>query len=46
MYNLNQFVKKANETGSIYLEDIKDIKNQQEELWNIFKEILKRLEAI
>lgn len=44
--NLNQFVKKANETGSIYLEDIKDIKNQQEELWNIFKEILKRLEAI
>ncbi len=44
--NLNQFVKKANETGSIYLEDIKDIKNQQEELWYIFKEILRRLETI
>lgn len=44
--NLNQYAKKANETGSIYLEDIKDLKQQQEELWEKLGEILDRLSMI
>lgn len=44
--NLNQYAKKANETGSIYLEDIKDLKQQQEELWERLGEILDRLSMI
>ena len=44
--NINQYAKRANETGSIYLEDIKDIKRGQEELWIIMKEILQRLSTI
>ncbi len=44
--NINQYAKRANETGSIYLEDIKDIKRSQEELWILMKEILQRLSTI
>ena len=44
--NINQYAKKANETGSIYAEDIKDIKARQEELWKVLKEILERLAGI
>ena len=44
--NLNQYAKKANETGSIYLEDIKQLKHQQEQLWELMKEILQRLATI
>ena len=40
--NLNQYAKKANETGSIYKEDIDDIRLHQEELWKVMKEILKQ----
>ncbi len=44
--NLNQYAKKANETGKIYAEDIKDIKARQDELWKILKEILSRLTGL
>ena len=44
--NINQYAKRANETGSIYLEDIKDIKRGQEELWILMKDILQRLSTI
>ena len=44
--NINQYAKRANETGSIYLEDIKDVQKQQEELWILMKEILQRLATI
>lgn len=44
--NLNQYAKRANEIGSIYLEDIKEIKEQQEKLWEMMKEILQRLSTI
>jgi len=44
--NINQYTKKANETGNIYDEDIDHIKHSQEELWVIMKEILKRLSDI
>ncbi len=44
--NLNQYAKKANETGSIYAEDIKDVKARQEELWKILKQILDKLSEV
>ena len=44
--NLNQYAKKANETGRIYAEDIADLQKQQAELWEAMKEILARLAAI
>ena len=44
--NLNQYVKKANETGNVYDEDIKDVKRSQEELWKLMKDILARLSTI
>ena len=44
--NLNQYAKKANETGSIYQHDIKQLQDQQEEIWTAVKEVLARLAAI
>ena len=44
--NLNQYAKKANETGSIYAEDINDVKARQEELWKVLKQILDKLSEV
>ncbi len=44
--NLNQYAKRANETGSIYAEDIQDLQDRQNEIWEIAKEILARLATI
>lgn len=44
--NLNQYAKKANETGSIYKEDIQELKRKQEELWKLMKGILNKLSNI
>lgn len=44
--NLNQYAKRANETGSIYLEDIKDLQKTQQELWQVMRDILERLSSI
>lgn len=44
--NLNQFAKKANETGSIYLADIQDIQVRMDEIWEVEKEILVHLASI
>ena len=44
--NLNQYVKKANQTGSIYEEDIRDLKERFDEFWKIGKELLARLSTI
>ena len=44
--NINQYAKRANESDSIYLEDIKEIQNQQERLWESMKIILQRLSTI
>ena len=44
--NLNQYAKRANETGSIYQEDIKELQRQQEKLWELMKAILQRLSTI
>ena len=44
--NLNQYAKRANENGSIYAEDIRDLQLRQNEIWEIAKEILARLATI
>ena len=44
--NLNQYAKKANETGSIYLADIQDLQVRLDDLWQATKELLVRLASI
>ena len=44
--NLNQYAKKAHQTGSIYEEDIRDLKERFDEFWRIGKELLTRLSTI
>lgn len=44
--NLNQYAKKANETGSIYQEDIRDLQVRLERIWEECKEILSILATI
>ena len=44
--NLNQYAKKANETGSIYAEDIRDLQTSLDEIWEGAKEIMARLATI
>lgn len=41
--NLNQYAKKANETGNIYKEDIKELMVIHKELLQMLGEILERL---
>lgn len=38
--NLNQYAKRANETGSIYEADINDLQERLEEIWTDMKEVL------
>ena len=44
--NLNQYAKKANETGSIYVADIQDLQVRLDEIRELQRQILKRLAAI
>ena len=44
--NLNQFAKRANETGRIYPEDLADIRQNQAQLWKSAKEILRVLSTL
>ena len=44
--NLNQYAKRANESGSIYAEDIRDFQARQSEIWEIANEMLARLAMI
>ena len=44
--NINQYAKKANESGNVFKADIEDIKRRQERLWNMANEIMERLAAI
>ena len=44
--NLNQCAKKANETGSIYLNDIKVLQEQHEKIWEELREIKLKLASI
>ncbi len=44
--NLNQYAKRANETGSIYAEDIKDLQDRLDEIWENQTLLLKKLASI
>lgn len=44
--NLNQFAKRANETGSIYEADIKELQESHKEILSMMGEILDRLSSI
>ena len=44
--NLNQYAKRANETGNTYLADIKDLQKWLERIWEAAREILVRLASI
>lgn len=44
--NLNQYAKKANESGSIYERDIEDLRKRHDRLWDMANKIMERLAAI
>lgn len=44
--NLNQYAKKANETGYVSLDDIEELKKSNAEMWEMMKGILDRLSEI
>lgn len=44
--NLNQYARRANETGSIYEADIKDLQERLDEIWEDMKEVLVHLASI
>lgn len=44
--NLNQYARRANETGSIYESDIRDLQERLEEIWDDMKEVLVCLSSI
>lgn len=41
--NLNQYARKANETGSIYQEDIQDLRARLDELCELTRQVLEKL---
>lgn len=44
--NLNQYAKRANETGSIYAADITDLQARLDEIWELSRQSLLRLASI
>ena len=44
--NLNQYAKRANETGSIYAADIEDLQKRLDEIWELSRQSLACLAAI
>ena len=44
--NMNQYAKRANETDSIYQEDIRDLQKKLDEIWQLLREILSELARI
>ncbi len=44
--NLNQIAKRVNETGRLYGEDMEDILQNQEQLWQVANEILTQLSSL
>lgn len=44
--NLNQYAKRANETGSIYAADISDLQTRLDEIWELSRQSLLRLASI
>lgn len=44
--NLNQYSRRANETGSIYAADVEDLRTRLDELWNGMDKLLRGLANI
>jgi hypothetical protein len=44
--NINQIVRRVNQTGSVYAADLDDLRGRYDELWGQTKEILRRLSAL
>ena len=44
--NLNQYAKRAHETGNIYEMDIQDLQERMDEIWAEMKEVLVHLSSI
>lgn len=44
--NLNQYAKRANETGSVYAADIEDLQSRLDEIWELSRQSLARLASI
>ena len=44
--NLNQYAKRANETGSVYAADIEDLQSRLDEIWELSRQTLARLASI
>ena len=44
--NLNQYARRANETGSIYAADIEDLQKRLDEIWELSRQSLAQLAAI
>lgn len=44
--NLNQYAKRAHETGNIYETDIQDLQERMNEIWTKMKEVLVHLSSI
>lgn len=44
--NLNQYAKRANETGNIYKEDIEELKSNQDAILQEIRKVLSELTAI
>ena len=44
--NLEQYARKANETGSVYAVEIANLQNRLDEIWELTRQALARLAAI
>ena len=44
--NLNQYAKRANEMGSVYVADIEDLQSRLEEIWELSRQSLAHLANI
>lgn len=39
--NLNQYTRRANETGSVYAADVEDLRTRLDDLWNSMDKLLR-----
>ena len=44
--NLNQYTRRANETGSVYAADVEDLRTRLDDLWNGMDKLLRGFENI
>lgn len=44
--NLNQYARRANETGSIYAADVEDLRSRLDDLWNQMDRLLREFANI